>query len=114
MSETHTCYNISSVYVHACVVHAFCMRASVWICSGHNSTFVHGFQSTLAKLFSQMRSSAIRNICSGNLEVKVTLEGQMINSCYKFSLVYVRECIVRASVRLCPGHTLYICAWISK
>ena len=78
VSETHSCYNFISVYVRVCVVHALCTRASVRICSGHNSTFVHGFQNNLAKLFSQRSSSAIRNICSSSLEVKVTLEGQMI------------------------------------
>ena len=72
-SETHSCYNFISVYVRA-----LCMGASVRICSGHNSTFVHGFQNNLEKLFSQGSSNAIRNICSGSLEVKVTLEGQMI------------------------------------
>ena len=78
VSETHSCYNFSSVYVRACVMRALCMCASVRICSGNISTFVHGFQNNLAKLFSQRSSSAIRNICSGSLEVKVTLEGQMI------------------------------------
>ena len=78
VSETHSCYNISSVYVHACMVRASCMRASVQICLGHNSTFVHGFQNNLAKLFSQTNSSAIRNMCSGSVEVEVTLGGQMI------------------------------------
>ena len=33
---------------------------------------MHGFQKNLAQLF-------IRNICSGRLKVKVTLEGQIIN-----------------------------------
>ena len=78
VSETHSCYNFSSVFLRACVVHALCMRESVRICSGQKSTFVHGFQNNLAKLFSQRSSSAIRNVCSGSLEVKVTLEGQMI------------------------------------
>ena len=66
VSETHSSYNIISVYVCACIVHVLCMRASVRICSGHNSTSVHGFQNSLAKLFYQMSSSAIRNICSGS------------------------------------------------
>ena len=78
VSETYSCYNISSVYVRACIMRALCMRASVRIYSGHNSTFVHGFQNNLAKLFSQMSSSAVRNICSCSVEVNVTLEGQMI------------------------------------
>ena len=73
VSDTHSCYNISSVYVHACIVHA-----SIRICPGHTSTFVHELQNNLAKLFSQMSSSDIRNMCSGSLEVKVILEGQMI------------------------------------
>ena len=78
MSETHSCFNLSSVYVCACVVCALYMRTSVRIFSGHNSTLVHGFQNNLAKLLSQRSNSAIRNICSGTLELKVTLEGQMI------------------------------------
>ena len=37
------------------------------------------------------------------------------DSCYNLSLVYVRcACIVRVSFWICPGHNLYICAWISK
>ena len=59
-------------------VHALCMRASIRIRWGHNSTFVHGFQNNLAKLFSQRSSSDFRNIFPGNLEVNVTLEDQMI------------------------------------
>ena len=68
VSETHSCYHISSVYERACIVRGLRMRASVRICSGHNSTFILGFQNNLAKLFSQMSSSAIRNICLGSLE----------------------------------------------
>ena len=59
MSETHNCYNFSSEYVLAYVVRALCMHASVWICPGYNSTFVHVFQNNLGKLFSQKSSSAI-------------------------------------------------------
>ena len=74
MSET----KVVTISFQCMCVRALCMCASVRICSGHNSTFVNGFQNNLAKLFSQRSSSAIRNICSGRLEVKVTLEGQMI------------------------------------
>ena len=42
-------------------------------------TFMHGFQNNLGLLFSLRSSSAIWNICSGRLKVKVTHEGQMIN-----------------------------------
>ena len=56
------------------------------------STFVHGFQNNVAKLFSQRSSSAIRNICSGSLEVKVTLEGQMIKGLLQ-SLFRICECV---------------------
>ena len=41
-------------------------------------TFMHGFQNNFAQVFSLRCSSAIRNICLGRLEVKVTLEGQMV------------------------------------
>ena len=41
-------------------------------------TFMHGFQNNLAQLFSLRSGSAIGNICSGRLKVKVTVEGQMI------------------------------------
>ena len=110
MSETHSCYNIRSVYVSACMVCALCMRASIGICSGHNSTFVQGFQNNLAKLFSDMSSSAIRNMCSGSLEVKVTLEGELIKQLLQIQFG-VCVCIVRASVRLRLGYNLYIRAW---
>ena len=40
------------------------------------STFVHGFQNNLAQLFALRSKSAILNICTGRLKVKVTLEGQ--------------------------------------
>ena len=42
------------------------------------STFIHRFQNDLAQLLSIRSRSAIWNICSGRLMVKVTLEGQMI------------------------------------
>ena len=54
VSETHSLYNFSSVYVRACVVHA-----SVLLCPGHNSTLVNEFQNNLAKLFPKRSSSAI-------------------------------------------------------
>ena len=91
--------------VCACIVRALCILASVWLCSGHNSTFRHGFQNNLEKLFSQMSSSAIRNICSGSLEVKVTLEDQMINSCTNSVwYMFVHALCVRLSdfVRVIP------------
>ena len=50
------------------------------------STFVLGFQKKVAQLFSLRSNSAIRNICSGTLQVKNTLEGQMIKcSCIQLS-----------------------------
>ena len=55
------------------------------------SAFMYGFKNNLAQLFSFR--SAMWNICSGRLKVKVTLEGQMI----KWSKL-----------------NLYIYAWISK
>ena len=59
-----------------------CACASVCILSGFvwtiTSIFIHGFQNDMVQLFSMMRRSAIGNICSGRLKVKVTLEGQMI------------------------------------
>ena len=39
---------------------------------------MHGFQNNLAQLLFLRSTSVIRNICSGRLKVKVTLEGQMI------------------------------------
>ena len=42
------------------------------------STFMHGFQNNLAQLFSLTSRSAIRNICSGRLKVRVTLEGHTL------------------------------------
>ena len=41
-------------------------------------TFMHGFQNNFAHLLSSRRRSAVRNIFSRRLKVKVTLEGQMI------------------------------------
>ena len=42
------------------------------------STFKYGSQNNLAQSFSLRSSSAILNICSGRLKVKVTLDGKMI------------------------------------
>ena len=42
---------------------------------------MHGFQNNFAQLLSSRRS-AVRNICSRRLKVKVTLEGQMIKWSY--------------------------------
>ena len=47
----------------------------VWAITG---TFMHGFQNNFAQLLSSRRNSAVRNICSRRLMVKVTLEDQMI------------------------------------
>ena len=41
-------------------------------------TFMHGFQNNFAQLLSSRRRSAVGNISSGRLKVKVTLQGQMI------------------------------------
>ena len=46
---------------------------------GHNwYIYMHEFQNYLAELFSLTSRSAILNICSGRLKVKITLEDQMI------------------------------------
>ena len=55
-------YNVSPVYVYALCVHA---------CVGQ-------FQNHLAQSFFLRSSSAIYNICSGRLKVKVIYECQMI------------------------------------
>ena len=52
------------------------------------STYVHGFQNNLAQLVSLRSKSAIGNICSGRLKVKVTLDDQMI----KIELVRAINC----------------------
>ena len=49
----HSCYNLSSEYVHA-----FCMRASVQICPGQNFYIYAGFQNNLVQLFSLKSRSA--------------------------------------------------------
>ena len=48
-------------------------------------TFMHGSQNKLAQFFFLKSGSAIWNICSGRLKVKIILEGQMI----KWSLISV-------------------------
>ena len=78
---------------------ALLLRASVRICPGHNSKFVHEFQNNLAKLFSQRISSAIRNICSGSLEVSVTLKGQMIKW---LLLIHFGVCACMHCACVCP------------
>ena len=45
-------------------------------------TLLHGFQNNLAQLFSLRRTSAIWNIFSGRLKVKVTLESLIIKLSY--------------------------------
>ena len=42
------------------------------------STFMHEFQNNFVQLFFLRSSSAVLNIWSGTLKVKVILEGQMI------------------------------------
>ena len=61
-----------------CVVRACVVRASVWFVWAITSTFMHGFQNNTAQMFSVRSRSAIRNICSDKLKVKVTLGAQTI------------------------------------
>ena len=77
----HSCYNFSSVYVHA-----FCMRASVQICQGHNFYIYAGFQNNLVQLFSLNSRSAISKIFSGRLKVKVILKDLLPCWVYKNDL----------------------------
>ena len=58
-------------------VHALCVHLSGFI-QVIPCTFVHGIQNNLAQLASLRSKSAIRNICSGRLKVKVTHDGKMI------------------------------------
>ena len=69
---SHSCYNFSSVYMHA-----LCMHLSGFV-QAITSTFINGFQNNLAQVFSLPSRSAILNICSGQLKIKVGLEGQLV------------------------------------
>ena len=53
---------------------------------------MHGFQNNLAQLLSSRKRSAVLNICSRRLKVKVALEGQIIKWSY-IELVRARTCI---------------------
>ena len=76
MSET----KLSQLHlgVCTCVVRACVVRASVWFVWAITFTFMHGFQNNTAQMFSVRSRSAIRNICSDKLKVKVTLGAQTI------------------------------------
>ena len=83
----HSLYSFSLVYMHVlCVACAWLVRACIVRLSGFfraiTCTFMHGFQNNSAQLFTLTRRSAIWNICSGTLKVKVILEGQMIKWSY--------------------------------
>ena len=70
------------MYVRACIVHALSGFVPAITC-----TFVRGFRNNMAQLVSLRSKSAIGNICSGRLKVKVTLDGQMMK-CSKTELVW--------------------------
>ena len=69
----YSCYNLSFVYVRTLSVPCVCVRLSRFV-RAINCTCMHGFQNNLAQLFSLTSRSAIRNICSGTLKVKVRLK----------------------------------------
>ena len=65
------------ISVQCMCVHWDCVHLSGFVLA-ITSTFMHEFQNNLAELYFLTNRSAIWNICSGKLKVKVTLEGQMI------------------------------------
>ena len=68
-----------------CAVHCVCVPPSGFF-GAISFTFVHGFQNTFFTVVFLRSRSAICNICSGRLKVKVTLESMM-----KFGTVVLLE-----------------------